>query len=126
MQKIVIRWEVREERLLRIAKLRGTVMGNEHNEITSRILLNSTLETISLAEKSKGVLIPLSNPPLKNGKEFSYFEVIFKNDEDLDKFIMLLNNKSSQWRLIILSEISFKLNIAIKNSLIYNLTKGVI
>lgn len=96
MEKIAIEWEVRGDRLFKIVQLTGTVVGNEHNEITSRILLNDTLETILLAEKSKGVLIPLTKPPLKNSKEFSYFEVVFKNNEDLNKFIMLLNNKSSQ------------------------------
>lgn len=95
MKQIAIKWEVRGDRLLRKVELTGTVMGNIHNEITSRILLNDTLEAISLAEQHKGVLIPLSKPPFENSKEFSYFEVIFKNNEDLNKFLMLLNNKSS-------------------------------
>ncbi len=95
MERIAIEWEVSGDRLFRKVQLTGTVVSNKHNQITSRILLNDTLETISLAEKSKGALIPLSKPLLKNGKEFSYFEVIFKNNEDLNKFLMLLNNRSS-------------------------------
>ncbi len=95
MKMIVIEWKARGDRLLRRIQLTGTVMGDEHNEITSRMLLNDTLETIALAEKSRGVLMPLYKPPFENNKESSYFEVVFKSDEDLNKFLMLLNNKSS-------------------------------
>lgn len=95
MKMIAIEWKARGDRLFKKIQLTGTVIGDEHNEITSRILLNDTLETIALAEKSKGVLVPLYKPPFENGKESSYFEVIFKSDEDLNKFLMLLDNKSS-------------------------------
>lgn len=92
---VVIRWVLEADMLLRKVKLTGFVKGNEHNEETSRVLLNSTLELAEIAQKSNGLLIPLSKPPIKENEEFAYFEVIFKEKTSLEMFQRLLRNRLS-------------------------------
>lgn len=95
MKMIVIRWESEADMLLRKVKLTGIVKGNEHNEETSRTLLNSAMELVEIAQKSNGVLNPLSQSPIKENEEFAYFEVLFGNDKNLEMFQRLLKNKLS-------------------------------
>lgn len=95
MKKIAIKWSVRGEELIRIVKITGKVYASEHDEITSRILLSETVKLADLAIGCKGKLLPLKKVPRRKSKEFSYFEVIFKSNEDLSKFLKLLENRSS-------------------------------
>lgn len=95
MEKIVVEWRIRANLMLRMAQVEGVVFSNDHDYETYRMLLDKTVELTELANKNKGVLIPFSARPLKKNVEFSYFEVIFKNNEDLNTFIELFQSRSS-------------------------------
>ena len=87
-----VRWEIKVKSFINSVQLVG--VSNNRNKTTSwRLLLQSALELISIAEKYEGKLLA-SEPPKRSG-EFVYFEVIFKNNTDCENFLKAMRNKSS-------------------------------
>jgi len=87
-----VRWERKVKPFINTVQLFG--VPNNRNKINSwRLLLQSALDVISIAEKYEGKLLN-SEPPKRNG-EFVYFEVIFKNNADCENFLKAMENKSS-------------------------------
>lgn len=95
MEKIVVEWILKINQMFRLVQVKGIVISNEHDIETYRKLLAKTVELAELANKTKGILIPISARPLEKNVEFSYFEVIFKTNEDLNTFIKLFRSRSS-------------------------------
>lgn len=85
-----IRWQANAISFMNIVQLTGVPLGFNNSW---RLLLQSALELVSVAEKYEGRLIA-SEPPKRNG-EFVYFEVIFKNNTDCENFLKTFKNKSS-------------------------------
>lgn len=86
-----VRWERKVNPFINSVRLLG--VPSNRNKITSwRLLLQSALYVINIAEKYEGKLLT-EEPPKRNG-EFVYFEVIFKNNADCENFLKAMENKS--------------------------------
>ncbi len=94
--KMAIRWEIQVNQLVKIAKLTGTMIYDKHNEFTSRLLLGNAMDIIDIAQKYQGCPLQADSPPINKGNEYVYFEVIFKNDTDLNSFMKAIANRSSK------------------------------
>lgn len=95
MEKIVVEWRIQVNKTLRLVRVKGVVISEEHNNETYRVLLRDTIKIAELANKTRGVLMPISARPLEKNVEFSFFKVIFKTNGDLNTFIRLLQSKPS-------------------------------
>ena len=88
-----VMWQGNVKSFMNIIQLTGIPVNSKQTENSWRLLLQSALELIDLAEKFEGKLLT-SEPPRRNG-EFVYFEIIFKNNTDCENFLKNMRNKSS-------------------------------
>lgn len=88
-----VKWEVKAVFIMNIVRLTGSLVNNQEQEYPNYLLQNA-LELIFIADFYQGKLISCE-PPKRSG-EFVYFEVIFKNNTDLNNFLSALENKSSE------------------------------
>lgn len=95
MEKIVTKWRVEVNILMRTVKVTGIVTSNKYDKITYQILLFFTLQVVKMAKENNGILIPLQRIPPKRNEMFSYIEIIFKDNENIENFTKLLQKWSS-------------------------------
>lgn len=88
-----VRWEGNINFFINTVQLTGVPLNSNQTKYSWRILLESALDLIHIAEMYQGRVLE-SEPPKRRG-EFVYFEVIFKSIADCNGFLNTIKNKSS-------------------------------
>ena len=85
------RWRFEVKQMLKLVRVTG--IATTVDEDNQAVLILQGLQFLTLAEKKKGVVLPLTSfPQIRENEESIYFEILFHSDLDIQDFLENVKN----------------------------------
>ena len=86
------RWKFEVEQMLKLVRVTG--IATTVDKDNQAILILQGLKFLKLAEKKKGVVLPLTSfPQTRENEESIYFEILFQSNLDIQDFFETIKNE---------------------------------
>lgn len=86
------RWKFEVEQMLKLVRVTG--IATTVDKDNQALLILQGLKFLKLAEKKKGVVLPLTSfPQTRENEESIYFEILFQSNLDIQDFFETIKNE---------------------------------
>lgn len=86
------RWGFEVEQMLKLVRVTG--IATTVDKDNQALLILQGLKFLKLAEKKKGVVLPLTSfPQTRENEESIYFEILFQSNLDIQDFLETIKNE---------------------------------
>lgn len=86
------RWRFEVEQMLKLVRVTG--IATTVDKDNQALLILQGLKFLKLAEKKKGVVLPLTSfPQTRENEESIYFEILFQSNLDIQDFFETIKNE---------------------------------